>query len=75
MSNPDAFLNSQVPTPDTPTVPDEPVFPTDAEQPETQGEEPLEAELGEDGEGDLAPGDVTSTASGDAPTDLRDSVE
>jgi hypothetical protein len=30
----------------------------DAAQPDTQGDEPLEAELGEDGQGDLAPEDL-----------------
>ncbi|SBS72091.1 sugar ABC transporter ATPase [uncultured Microbacterium sp.] len=33
-------------------------LPTSAEQPETQGEDPVIAELGEDGQGELAPGDV-----------------
>ncbi|WP_435748543.1 hypothetical protein [Microbacterium sp. PMB16] len=40
-------------------------------QPETQGDEPLDAELGEDGQGDLAPEDEGSAHSGDAPSDLR----
>lgn len=31
---------------------------TDFEQPDTQGTEPLAAELGEDGQGDLAPEDL-----------------
>ena len=49
--------------------------PSDAEQPETQGDDPVEAELGEDGQGDLAPEDEGSGHSGDAPTDLRDGSE
>lgn len=63
MSNPEGLINSMDPTDGT--------FPTDVEQPETQGEEPLEAELGEDGQGDLSPADENSAHSGDAPTDLR----
>ena len=31
---------------------------SDVDQPETQGEDPVVAELGEDGEGDLAPEDL-----------------
>lgn len=33
-------------------------LPTDAQQPDTQGDDPIEAELGEDGQGDLAPEDL-----------------
>ncbi|QNA91270.1 MULTISPECIES: hypothetical protein [unclassified Microbacterium] len=51
------------------------VYPTDAEQPETQGDDPVEAELGEDGQGDIAPEDEGGGHSGDAPTDLRDGSE
>lgn len=32
--------------------------PPEAVQPETQGEEPIEAELGDEGQGDLAPEDL-----------------
>ncbi|MFD5226409.1 hypothetical protein ACFWHT_12375 [Microbacterium sp. NPDC058342] len=39
-------------------------------QPDTQGDVPLDAELGEDGQGDLAEGDERQH-SGDAPDDLR----
>lgn len=39
-------------------------------QPDTQGVPPLEAELGEQGQGDLAEGD-DRPHSGDAPDDLR----
>ncbi|GAA2885765.1 hypothetical protein [Microbacterium esteraromaticum] len=39
-------------------------------QPDSQGDAPLDAELGEDGQGDLAEGDG-SQHSGDAPGDLR----
>ncbi|MEE2815656.1 hypothetical protein [Microbacterium sp. nov. GSS16] len=39
-------------------------------QPDSQGDDPLDAELGEDGQGDLAEGDE-QLHSGDAPTDLR----
>lgn len=35
-------------------------LPLSAAQPETQGEDPLSAELGEDGEGDLLPEDLGS---------------
>lgn len=78
MSDPDALINSQAVDPMTGGGPaeegDDPTdgtFPTDAEQPETQGDEPLEAELGDDGQGDLAPGD-DDPGSGDVPGDLRD---
>lgn len=33
-------------------------LPSDDQQPDTQGEDPIEAELGEDGQGDLAPEDL-----------------
>ncbi|MDZ8171674.1 hypothetical protein [Microbacterium xanthum] len=33
-------------------------LPDDLPQPETQGEDPVVAELGEEGEGDLSPGDL-----------------
>ncbi|WP_417511176.1 hypothetical protein [Microbacterium sp.] len=33
-------------------------MPSTSEQPETQGEDPVTAELGEQGEGDLSPEDV-----------------
>ena len=39
-------------------------------QPDSQGDDPLDAELGEDGQGDLAEGDE-QLHSGDAPTGLR----
>ncbi|MEV7632210.1 hypothetical protein AB0N64_07370 [Microbacterium sp. NPDC089318] len=39
-------------------------------QPDSQGDVPLDAELGEDGQGDLAEGDEQQH-SGDAPDDLR----
>ncbi|MGW8483198.1 hypothetical protein ACWGJP_08655 [Microbacterium sp. NPDC055903] len=47
------------------------------EQPDTQGSTPQEAELGEDGQGDLAPEDEPDVLSADAvgadePTDLRE---
>ncbi len=41
--------DDQIPAPD---------LPTEAVQPDTQGENPLAAELGEDGQGDLAPEDL-----------------
>lgn len=63
MSNPEEIVSSR--------EPDDGTLPADLEQPETQGDEPLEAELGEDGQGDLAPEDEGSGHSGDAPTDLR----
>lgn len=74
MSNIDAFANSFEPEmPGVPRTEDltDGTFPTDTEQPETQGDEPLEAEIGEDGQGDLAPEDEGSQHSGDAPDDLR----
>ncbi|MFD5213275.1 hypothetical protein [Microbacterium sp. NPDC058345] len=40
-------------------------------QPDTQEDVPLDAELGEDGQGDLAEGDGRTQHSGDAPDDLR----
>lgn len=50
-------------------------LPLDAEQPETQGLEPVEAELGEDGQGDLAPEDLDPMAEDpehpSTPQDLR----
>jgi hypothetical protein len=63
MSNPEGLINSMDPI--------DGAFPTDVEQPETQGDEPLDAELGEDGQGDLAPEDGSEQHSGDAPNDLR----
>lgn len=54
MMNPEAFLGPQ-----DPPVPEEDfsdgTFPSEDEQPETQGEDPLDAEIGEDGQGDLDP--------------------
>jgi len=38
----------------------------DAAQPETQGEEPLVAAIGDDGQGDLAPEDLASDDAGGA---------
>lgn len=51
------------------TVPLEDV-PPEAVQPDTQGEDPLAAELGENGQGDVLPEDG-ATGSGDGPDDLR----
>ncbi|MFG6403762.1 hypothetical protein [Microbacterium sp. P04] len=45
----------------------------DLDDPITQGESPIEAELGEDGQGDLAPEDLGGDGS-DGPTDLRTSL-
>lgn len=48
---------------------------TDADQPVTQGDSPVEAALGEDGQGDLADEDLVSAGSDDdGPTDLRTSL-
>lgn len=50
----------------------------EGDQPETQGDEPLEADLGEDGQGDLSPEDEPDVLAADearsdaAPTDLRE---
>ncbi|GAB3603328.1 hypothetical protein [Microbacterium aureliae] len=49
----------------------------DLDQPDTQGEDPLEAELGEDGQGDLAPEDdpaASSSLEDAGPTDLRTEI-
>ena len=78
MSNIDAFANSLPPNmPGIPQVDDftDGTFPTNTDQPETQGEDALEAELGDDGQGDLAPEDEGAQHSGDAPQDLRDGTE
>ena len=40
-------------------------------QPETQGDTPLDAELGVDGQGDLLTEDEPASSRGDAPDDLR----
>lgn len=76
MMNPEGFLNRQ-----EPLVPEEAdddftdgTFPPDPDQPETQGENPLDAEIGEDGQGDLDLQDDGS-AGAEAPTDLRDGTE
>lgn len=49
-----------------------------ATEPETQGVDPLSAELGDDGQGDLAPEDLPEGAPDDpamaAPQDLRDEL-
>nr|WP_201470480.1 hypothetical protein [Microbacterium hydrocarbonoxydans] len=77
MTNIDAFANSLPPeTPGVPPVDDftDGTFPTDTDEPETQGEDPLEAELGDEGQGDLDLAD-DSGAPGDAPRDLRDGTE
>jgi len=77
MSNIDALANSLEPELPglAPAEPTNGSFPTDTQQPETQGDDPLEAELGEDGQGDLAPEDEPGAATGDAPRDLRDGTE
>jgi hypothetical protein len=75
MMNPEAFMGRQ-----EPLVPEEAdddftdgTFPAENDQPETQGEDPLDAEIGEDGQGDLDLQDDGGEA--DAPTDLRDGTE
>lgn len=82
MSNPEAFANSLEPQlPEEEDLvesgadPTDGTFPTDTEQPESQGEDPLDAELGDAGQGDLSPEDEGSQHSGDAPADLRDGTE
>jgi len=78
MSNIDAFANSFPPEmPGVPPVDDfrDGTFPTGTGQPQTQDDDPLDAEIGENGQGDLAPEDEGSAHSGDAPTDLRDGTE
>jgi len=42
-------------------------------QPETQGDEPIDTEIGHDGQGDLGEGDLQQH-SGDGPDDLRTSA-
>lgn len=57
---------------------DREAFPDDGtEQAETQEHDPLTAEIGEDGQGDLSPEDEPDVLGGDAPEDLRteDDVE
>lgn len=47
-------------------------LPSDEQTTESQGDEPLMAELGEDGQGDLAPADEPETFTDDEePRDLR----
>ncbi len=82
MSNPEAFASGQDPAlPEEEDLvesgedPTDGTFPTDVEQPDSQGNDPLEAEIGEDGQGDLSPEDESSGHSGDAPRDLRDGTE
>lgn len=73
MSNIDAFANSFPPEmPGIPPVDEfrDGTFPTDTARPETQDEDPFDAEIGENGQGDLAPEDEGAPHSGDAPTDL-----
>ncbi|MCC2033167.1 hypothetical protein [Microbacterium allomyrinae] len=43
----------------------------DERQPESQGSSPLDAELGEDGQGDILAEDEPATSDDDAPDDLR----
>ncbi|WP_091228492.1 hypothetical protein [Microbacterium sp. 3J1] len=77
MTNIDAFANSF--EPEMPGVPEadptDGTFPTDTQEPETQGNDLIDAEIGEDGQGDLAPEDEGGQHSGDAPVDLRDGTE
>ncbi|WP_447911523.1 hypothetical protein [Microbacterium phyllosphaerae] len=78
MSNIDAFANSFPPNmPGIPPVDDftDGTFPTNTDQPETQGEDALEAELGDDGQGDLDTESEPDAVAGDAPRDLRDGSE
>ena len=77
MSNVDAFANSLEPELPglAPSEPRDGSFPTSTQQPDTQGDDPLEAEIGEDGQGDLAPEDEGAGHRGDAPRDLRDGTE
>ncbi|KQR39955.1 hypothetical protein [Microbacterium sp. Leaf159] len=78
MSNIDAFANSFPPNmPGIPPVDDftDGTFPTNTDQPETQGEDALEAELGDDGQGDLDAEGEPDAVAGDAPRDLRDGSE
>ncbi len=67
----DAEMSDSQPLPDgeVPEV-DATVVGKDGLQPETQGDEPLDAELGDEGQGDLGEGDGRQH-SGDAPDDLR----
>lgn len=57
--------NEEVPRPDIEAG-------ADGLQPETQDVDPLDAELGEEGQGDMLPEDEpTAAATGDGPDDLR----
>lgn len=50
-------------------------LPSSTAQPESQGEDPLIADIGEEGEGDLSPEDLTDPADpDDGPRDLRTEV-
>jgi|UPI0003A2B322 hypothetical protein len=50
-------------------------LPSSTAQPESQGEDPLIADIGEEGEGDLGPEDLTQPADpDDGPRDLRTEV-
>lgn len=62
-SEPSSEPSQTVPEPDASTLGAE-------AEPDTQGSDPLEADLGEDGQGDMAEGE-DGAHSGDAPDDLR----
>ena len=72
MSEPRAIPDEERPF--LPEDPDSTQDPDAPENPETQGDDPLTADLGENGQGDLAPEDEADGFSGDAPDDLRGNV-
>ncbi|WP_067196175.1 hypothetical protein [Microbacterium sp. XT11] len=78
MSNPDAVAGQDaLPGQDDRLGADftDGTFPTDTGQPETQGDEPLDAELGDEGQGDVDEEDLGGHDGSDAPADLRDGTE
>ena len=61
---------------ETETIPEEDIEASDGRlQPDTQGDDPEDAWLGEDGQGDLAPEDEPRHDEDDGPDDLRVQVE
>ena len=76
MMDPEAFLDPQEPLvpEEAPDDFSEGTFPPESDQPETQGQDPLDAEIGEDGQGDLDLQD-DGGVDADAPTDLREGTE
>jgi hypothetical protein len=75
----ESFLDSEEDDESTPEtredVPADDAHALDADQPGTQNDSPVEAALGEDGQGDLAPEDEDAAGTlDDGPNDLRTSL-